>query len=161
MTARAFGRVLCPVDFSGPSRTALRYAAAIVGSSDGEVTVLFVNDPLLTAAATAGYDAQALARTTDLELRTFVRKALSGSRPGARAVRIAFALGKPAREIVKAARRFRADLIVMGTRGSSGVSKLVLGSTTEQVLRKTGIPVLAVPPGAARLLRNRRASRRR
>ena len=40
----AFRTVLCPVDFSKPSRIALRYAAAVAGT-DGQVTVLFVNDP--------------------------------------------------------------------------------------------------------------------
>jgi nucleotide-binding universal stress UspA family protein len=58
--------------------------------------------------------------------------------------------GKPAQEIQKAVRRLRADLVVMGSQGLSGASKLFFGSTTERVLRRTRIPVLAVPPHGPR-----------
>jgi hypothetical protein len=43
----------------------------------------------------------------------------------------------------------RADVIVMGTRGLSGIKRLVLGSTAEKVLQAATCPVLAVPPLAA------------
>jgi nucleotide-binding universal stress UspA family protein len=49
--------------------------------------------------------------------------------------------------ILAAASRQSADLIVMGTRGIGGLQKLLVGSTTERVLRRTRIPVLAVPDG--------------
>ena len=42
-----FRRILCPVDFSACSRAALRYAAALARRQEGELTVLFVNDPEL------------------------------------------------------------------------------------------------------------------
>src|SRR5206468_3261048 len=47
-------------------------------------------------------------------------------------------------------------LIVIGTQALSGVQKLVFGSTTEQVLRRTTIPVLAVPPQSTRRSRSHR-----
>ena len=40
-----------------------------------------------------------------------------------------------------------ADCIVMGTQGLSGYKKMFLGSVTEHVLRRSRVPVLAVPPG--------------
>ena len=40
-----------------------------------------------------------------------------------------------------------ADLVVMGTHGRSGFERLVLGSVTERVLRKSACPVLTVPKG--------------
>jgi nucleotide-binding universal stress UspA family protein len=148
-----FRTILCPIDFSGPSRIALRYAAAVARMSGARMIVLFVNDPLLAAAAAATYDARAVAHSTDVELKRFVRKALAGRRVPAGSVRLSVAVGKPAQEIATAAEQLRADLVVMGTRGLSGAARLVLGSTTEQVLRRAGVPVLAVPPRAARLLR--------
>jgi nucleotide-binding universal stress UspA family protein len=51
--------------------------------------------------------------------------------------------GKVHREIAEFARRNRADLIVMGTYGLSGVEHMLLGSTTERVLRSAPCPVLA------------------
>ena len=159
---RTFRSILCPIDFSAPSRTALRCAAGLAEASDGRVTALFVNDPLLgTAAAAAAYDTAAMARSTDAELKRFVQRALKGTRLPASSIRFAVTLGKAAPEIVKAARELNADLIVMGTRGLGGASRLLLGSTTEHVLRKAGVPVLAVPPGATQSLRASRERRRK
>ncbi len=138
-----FGRILCPVDFSEGSRAALRYAAWIAARSKGRLIVLSVSDPLLVAAAVNAYNKAEIARATHADLRKFVGKSLT-DRTLARRVRYGVAVGKPALEILKAARRVRADLIVMGTRGLSGVSRLLIGSTTEHVLRKATVPVLAV-----------------
>lgn len=55
------------------------------------------------------------------------------------------AAGKPAAEILRIAREHGADLIVMGSHGSTGFRKLFFGSTTERVLRETTVPVLVTP----------------
>lgn len=52
--------------------------------------------------------------------------------------------GDPAAEILRAARDFQCDLIVMGTHGRSGLSRLMLGSVAEQVLRRASCLVLLV-----------------
>ena len=54
--------------------------------------------------------------------------------------------GAPAREILAYAAQAPADLIVMGTHGTSGFEHLVLGSVAEKVLRRARCPVLTVPP---------------
>lgn len=54
-------------------------------------------------------------------------------------------VGDPAATILGTATTAGADLIVMGTRGLGGLQKWLLGSTTERVLRRTRVPVLAVP----------------
>jgi len=141
-------RVLCPVDFSESSRRALKYAAALTGQFRGRLTVVFVEDLLLASAAAAGYDQSALMRASMRELRRFVNRTLG--RTGARSVDCSVSLGVPAREIEKVAKRRRADLVVMGTHGHRGPKRLFFGSTTRDVLRRATVPVLAVPPGAAK-----------
>lgn len=144
---RRFTSVLCPIDFSEHSRIALRHAAQIAVRSGGRLTVLFVNDPLLhAAAAAAAYDVHAMTEHTKRELASFVRTSLSAAARRTTSVRCKDALGRPAREIIKTARRGGFDLIVLGTQGLSGASKLFFGSTTAGVLRDTAVPVLAVPP---------------
>ena len=54
--------------------------------------------------------------------------------------------GDAAVEIVSQAEKVRADMIVMGRRGLSGLRRLLLGSVTERVLRTIGTPVLVIPP---------------
>jgi len=53
-------------------------------------------------------------------------------------------VGAPAATIVAEAQEARADLIVMGTHGRTGLSHLLLGSVAEAVIRKAPCPVLAV-----------------
>jgi nucleotide-binding universal stress UspA family protein len=142
-----FTSILCPVDFSAHAGQALRHAVAISRRSGGRVTVLYVDDPLLTAAAARAFDGQAFAQAGAGELTTFVKQAVGSSRAARIATHVV--VGEPARSIHRAARRFRADLIVLGTKGLSGIGKAFFGSTTERVLRQTKVPVLAIPPRAA------------
>ncbi len=140
-----FASVLCPVDFSQHSRTALRFATAIANRSGGTVTALFVNDPFLVAAAAAAYNQRALAAQSHAELKRFVHQVGSG-RAGRTAIATQVALGEPAREIQKAVKKTAASLVVIGSEGLSGARKLFFGSTTARVLAQTAVPVLAVPP---------------
>jgi nucleotide-binding universal stress UspA family protein len=65
-------------------------------------------------------------------------------------VRVAVAFGRPAQEIVAFAEREEIDLIAMSTHGRSGLSRWILGSVADKVLRGTNLPVLLVrPPGIA------------
>jgi nucleotide-binding universal stress UspA family protein len=60
-------------------------------------------------------------------------------------VTVASTGGDPAEEIVRYAARHSVDLIVVGTHGRTGVSRLLLGSVAERVVRTTSCPVLTVP----------------
>jgi nucleotide-binding universal stress UspA family protein len=55
--------------------------------------------------------------------------------------------GEPADRILKTAKRERADLILMGTRGHGLLDRMLIGSTTLEVLRKSGVPILAFKEG--------------
>ncbi len=139
-----FRSVLCPIDFSDPSRLALRYAQAIAQRSHGALTALYVNDPLLVAAAAAALHDRRIAERSAVELRQFVDSTL-GSGSGRTRVVSRVASGDPTREILRAAARGRSDLIVLGSHGLTGADRLLIGSTTLGVLRRTTVPVLAVP----------------
>ena len=54
--AKLFETILCPVDFSDHSRQALAYAALLASRSKGQLIVIFVEDPMLVAAAGVAYD---------------------------------------------------------------------------------------------------------
>jgi len=139
--------ILCPVDFSEQSRQALLWASAIAQHRGAQMTVLSVVEPLLAQAAgiRLGVD---LARAEDeTALREFVETTLEGVRQGSH-VRMEVTVGDPSEAILQTGRRLKVGLIVMGTHGLGGFRKLLLGSTTEQVLRQTESPVLAVPAGA-------------
>src|SRR6185503_5002744 len=147
---RLFRSILCPIDFSEPSALALRYAAAIANRSAGRLHVLYVNDPLLVAAAAVALGDRTLASEALSELPTFVAKAIPAGAIKTAALKYVVETGPPDRTIVATARRLRCDAIVMGTHGLSGADKLLIGSTTERLFRLTPVPLLAVPPLAVR-----------
>lgn len=61
--------------------------------------------------------------------------------------------GEPYRTIVQYADEYDIDLIVMPTHGRSGLQRLLLGSTTERVVRRAEVPVLTIRPDAADAVR--------
>jgi nucleotide-binding universal stress UspA family protein len=143
----SISRILCPIDFSEPSRAALRYAAALASHLGAALTLLTVNDPLLAEAADMAGGSGSLATDAKAELERFFRDSLPGSarRPPARFL---VATGPAAAEILRHAKE-AADFLVMSSHGATGIRKLFFGSTTERVLRETSVPVLIVPRGDA------------
>ena len=141
---RGFRSVLCPIDFSKHSLVALRYADVIARRSGRRLLVQYVNDPLVMAAAGAAFHDRSLATTSRRELQTFADEAL-GSSGKSYTLRLLVSTGDPADEILKLAKRARADLIVVGTHGLTGAERILAGSTTLDLLQRTAVPVLAVP----------------
>ena len=137
--------VLCPVDFSEPSRSALAYSAAIADHFSARLTVLSVDDPLLAEVAASTGQIPSLADVTMQELERFCRETLTNYESGPKKVEFRVTVGKPAVGILREATAMRVDLIVLSAHGRSGLRKLFFGSTTERVLRETTIPVLVTP----------------
>jgi nucleotide-binding universal stress UspA family protein len=134
-------RILCPIDFSPGSEEVLAKAAALARYHEATLTVLHVASRAPVPAGPTPGRRQPLRELWLQRLRAFtglLREAQEG-------VAIAVREGEPVRRILEEAEVGRADLIVMGTRGRSGVSRLLLGSVAEAVLRRASCPVLTVP----------------
>ena len=138
--------IVCGVDFSSGSKTALRAAVDVARANGSELTVLFSEDPMLAAAAKAAGDLRATRATTSAALERFISRTTRAN--PIRRLRAVVTEGTPAEQLLKTAQRQHADLIVVGTRGAGNVARMLLGSTAERVLRQTRVPVLAVPAGA-------------
>jgi nucleotide-binding universal stress UspA family protein len=141
-----FKTVLCPVDFSEHSRQALAYAALLASRSKGRLVVIFVEDPLLASAAAVAYDERALKDKALMQLRRLVERTIKPLGLPMSAVTIDVAVGKPHQEIAWTAERLKCDVIVMGAHGRTGANKMMLGSTTHRLLRRSPLPILATPP---------------
>lgn len=135
--------VLCPIDFSAHSERALRHALAIAGAFGGHLTVVTINDPMLVAGAEASGYGESLRDQVEAALQETLGRMPAADSPLLPAIDIV--TGVPADEILTAAERAGAELIVMGTRGLGGAGRLMFGSTTERVVRAAHVPVLAVP----------------
>jgi nucleotide-binding universal stress UspA family protein len=144
---RGFQSLLCAVDFSEHSRVALQYAAALASGRDIALTVLYANDPLLVAAASAALRDKTLVRRSAKELKQFIHETLHDASLRGVPVKSRVCVGTADDEIVKAAVAGRTDLIVLGTHGLTGAERWFMGSTTLSVLQRTPVPVLAIPSG--------------
>jgi nucleotide-binding universal stress UspA family protein len=137
-------RVLCPIDFSDFSRAAALEAIELARACGAEITALFV---FPIPSAWMGTASVAFAEP-DSAVKSVVAQDLAFLFAPAReaGVRVVSQIetGEPARLILEAAEKMRADVIVMGTHGRSGFERWVLGSTTDKVLRKAPCPVFTV-----------------
>jgi len=140
--------ILCPVDFSEPSRDALRSAGMLARRMKARLTVLTAVEPLLVEAAQLRFGRD-LVRETEPELREFAAATWSQETARVLDARFAVQVGPAAEAILRTAVTESADLIVIGTHGLGGVRKWLLGSTAERVLRRTRTPVLTVPLAAS------------
>ncbi|MQA30645.1 MAG: hypothetical protein GEU82_12550 [Luteitalea sp.] len=140
-----FATIICPVDFSDHSRVSLGRAGAWARHFKARLIVVTVAEPLLVDAAAATYDMDLVRDEVLPELREFVAKASAAAGVDPPAPEAIVLVGEPADEIEALARREQADLIVIATHGLSGYRKMLLGSTTEKLLRQTTVPVLVAP----------------
>lgn len=135
--------ILCPVDFSEPSRRALAWACRLL-PDDGHLIVLNAVDPLLAEAARVRLGVDLATAESEPALRSFATiNCVSALSPTAIAFKVQ--VGHASDVILETAAAVAAELIVMGTHGLSGFRKWFLGSTTEHVLRRTETSVLAIP----------------
>lgn len=136
----ALRQILHPTDFSDASRSAFEVARALAHDYDAELVVCYV-EPWPAVAVVEGVALDLPAGSFDTELAAL--ELVGADAPAVRVVR-RVQRGEPAAEILKAAADVAADLIVMGTHGRGGLSRLALGSVAEAVLRKAPCPVLTV-----------------
>ena len=138
--------ILVAFDFSDTSKNALTYGTQLARAFGARLHVLHVADVISTSAAQfypeGPHDPEAKASELAMnQLRTvLVTEGLKDARP---AVRVA---ADPAREIVDYAKDVHNDLIVIGTHGRTGVSRFLMGSVAEHVVRTAPCPVLVVRP---------------
>ena len=144
---RGIDKILVPVDFSQCSLAGLQYAIQLAEKFVAKILVL--HSVSLGYAYTADgfvtYDLSALEeqarKNAEEDMEKFVRRAKFGSVKFETAVRV----GIPVDHICASAEKENIDLIVTSTHGRTGFSHVMMGSTAEQIVRRTPRPVLVVP----------------
>ena len=143
-----YSRILVPIDSSRTAARGLREAINLAKDQGAALRVVHVVDK----AAIIGVTETGMnPRPVLAKLARSGRAVLDAARHSAKQLGIEadIVLREPltkrvADEVLREAKRWKADLIVMGTHGRRGVQRLVLGSDAEQVVRQAGIPVLLV-----------------
>lgn len=148
-------KILVPVDFSKHSLKALDYAVEFAKAFKAELHVLFVIEPVSYATPADFYAGMATQLSSLItEQRRTASRELSQlqarlAKKGA-TVKTALRSGIAYQEIVDAAKKLKADMIVHATHGRTGLSHLVMGSVAERVVRTATCPVLTVRADVAK-----------
>jgi len=138
--------ILVPTDFSKNAEYALDVAYQIAFQTKSDLYLLNVcqlneySDPVLNASVTANYMKQ-----TEENISQAMEDIITLEKYAQVMIRPIVEFGGLAQQINATATRIGAKLIIMGTKGASGLNEFFLGSNTERLVRTAECPVLAVP----------------
>jgi len=144
MTAKT---ILFPTDFSTASDAALVHAEVLARQSDARLLILHIEEPPLA------YGGGELYYGLPEPSSERILQMLEDVRPSDPTLPFEHRLvmGDPAAEIVAVAQAEQAELVVMGTHGRTGFSRLLMGSVAESVVRHAPCPVLIYRERAEKL----------
>ncbi|HEY7164045.1 MAG TPA: universal stress protein [Candidatus Binatia bacterium] len=161
-----FRRILCPVDLSSFSLSAVKLAADIAEASRSRLYLLHVIDnpfdelymTSITQADPAAIDfyqteflrRPKILRATEAHSQVLLKQFCHDTVEHVSKVRYLVSSGNPFDKILEAAEGHRIDLIVLATHGRTGIKRLLIGNVAEKVVRHALCPVLTVKPSAFR-----------
>jgi nucleotide-binding universal stress UspA family protein len=131
-----FKNILCPVDFSEPSKRALNNAILLARKFKSTLCILTVYEPLVYVSHRINVDLEAenatRLRRAKNEMKTFIQEFdLDGVD-----YKIEVRSGNVDDKILNTIKKQQIDLLIMGTNGRSGLSRFFMGSVTEKVIRE-------------------------
>ena len=145
----AYKRILVPVDGSRTSKAGLREAIELAKGQSAKLQLVNVADQhyiaLMGLESSAGIND--LMESTKQAGRSVLKNAQAAARKAgveATGVLLETLTGPAADPIIRQAKKWGADLIVLGTHGRRGVRRLLMGSDAEQIVRYAPVPVMLV-----------------
>jgi nucleotide-binding universal stress UspA family protein len=136
-------RILIAVDENPIAAHAADYGIDLAHRLGAEVGFIHVIDPSGAIAPESGVPADKMAAMAEQEGKRLV--AAFRQRLPAQLTALEFVqIGRPASKIVEAAKQWPADLIVVGSHGRTGITRTLLGSVAEGIMRHATCPVLVV-----------------
>lgn len=143
-----YKKILCPTDFSEPSYEAIKAAGELAFHFGSELCVLHVVSPVplvpTGAEPTSGFNVPLYERELEASSKRSLEEIINQMEWKDLKVRLIVLRGNAADEIVRVAEEEQAELIVIATRGRTGLDRLIFGSVAEKVVRLAKCPVLTV-----------------
>ena len=138
-----FKKILCPVDFSDTSMNAANNAINFASEIKAELTFIHIIDiqELQNIGDLSGGGINDINFLIEEEKPVLNKLKDECEKKGVR-VKTTLTHGEPISVILETIKEGGHDLIIMGTHGKTGLTRLVLGSIAENVVRKSDIPVL-------------------
>jgi nucleotide-binding universal stress UspA family protein len=141
-------KILCPTDFSNPSFEAMNVATELALHFSSDLIVIHVVTPIPVIVtdytSSAAFNVQEYQELMEASSMKTLEEQIEKRIPKGVSVRSMLSLGDPANQIVHTAEDEKVDLIVISTRGQTGLKRLVFGSVAEKVVRLATRPVLSI-----------------
>lgn len=137
----SFNTILCPTDFSEQSTAAFHLANSLAKEYQARLVLVSVKPP--TEVVHGGFGMSPPEPEDENEA---LKSQLMALQPDDKTLTVEhfYRQGEPGAEIVRLANEVKADLIVMGTHGRGGLSRMLMGSVAEHVMRHASCPVVTV-----------------
>ena len=139
-----YKRILIPMDGSPLAEQALPHAIAIAERFQSELVLFRVLIPLSRPPTKADAAIQRANDTVAVYAREYLERVAADVQERGFTAQIITIVGRPHWEIINYAETNQVDLIVMCTRGQSGLSRWLMGSISDRVVRGANVPVLMV-----------------
>ncbi len=141
-------KILIPTDFSKPSKVAVQYAAAMAKKLKSELVLLHVvyiiAPPRVAVASMMNSLDDAMKESAERESHELINELKTVNKN----LKVSYEIirgGTIVDEVQAYTQQNDIDLIIMGTKGASGLSKVLIGSTAAAVVSESNIPVMIVP----------------
>jgi nucleotide-binding universal stress UspA family protein len=141
---KTFEHILMPTDFGAPSADAVEVAVSLATALKAQLTLLHVWDLPTRPYLDSVIDSQKLHAIVEHAAAQRLERALEHVRQRIPGAQSALRVGEAWEKILEAAGELRADLLVVGTHGRRGLSRVLLGSVAEKLIRLSEVPVLTV-----------------
>ena len=139
-----YKRVLIPLDRSSLAEQALPHAIAQARHFQAELILLRVLEPFPHVRGLSLGDLERVEQQANTWAREYLERLADEIRQQGIPVQPVIIDGRPHVEIPQFAETNQVDLIVMSTRGQSGLSRWLMGSVADRVVRGANVPVLLV-----------------
>lgn len=136
-------KILCPVDFSEASRNAVRYAHEFAKGMGAELVLLNIVEPR-PMAVDMSLSYVPLEEDLEKAAREDLEEIIRMEKEKGVEVQAEVRIGTPSELILETAEELDVNLVILGSHGKSGLSRLLMGSVAESVVRKATCPVLIV-----------------
>ncbi len=142
-------RILVPYDFSEQAQSALRYTGFLAEQLNVSVTLLHIIEPMQYQSVKGSKDTEANPEEVYYEhlqetLHEHLEKVAEEAKLFYPQIKTQTETGHVIETILSQARRSEVDMIVMGTRGISGLDEFLVGSKSERIVRHSPVPVFTI-----------------
>jgi len=138
----AFNKILVPTDGSEYTKPAIKQAVELAKMSGGELTALYVLDQTVLTNMPMDTAVMNVYKTLEKEGQDAVNYVMALAEEAGVKATLSVKEGTPVKVILDESANY--DVIVMGTLGRTGMSKLLMGSVAERVVRAASCPVMVV-----------------